>query len=444
MPKHGPTPTRTRYSPCNPPRMLRHWKVLCEDIGERRAGTKGETAAANYLVHQFKRFSLAPVQAEPFPCTSVRGSRVELHIQTGQKFHRIPARSLVGAAATPAKGISGELVWIEMPEQARRFFTPALRGKIIVLFGPLPTNVDLHRKLVSLSPAAIIHVDDRLPFDWPKDDGVYPLWARSFGMPPTVTIPYRIAWDLKNAGARRAKLRVTLNQTQSTSQNVVGEIRGRRSELPLVLVSAHHDTQCNNTGADDNASGVVAVLELAAMFSRARPLRTIRFVSFGTEEQLSVGSAHYVQEHRNTLSGIGAVLNMDSIASVLGHNAVLHAGKTEFGQCVTKLLSQHGLDVSESADACPFVDAFPFTVSGIPSITLMRPNMIGLMRWQHHSAFDNLNEVSLAEAAKSVRAMAGLLAFLANRTAWPFSRGLAPEQQPRTAQLARGLYGMRV
>src|SRR5438132_545513 len=242
MPKHGPNSTRTQYPPCNPARMLRHWKVLCEDIGERRAGTKSETAAANYIVHQLKSFGLNPVQPEPFPCTSVRGSRVELQIQTGQKFRLIPARSLVGAAATPTKGVSGELVWIEMPEQAQRLFTPSLRGKIVVLFGPLPTNVDLHRKLVSLSPAAIIHVDDRLPFDWLKDDGVYPLWARRYGMPPTVTIPYRVAWDLKNNGASRAKLRVNLNQTQSTSQNVVGEIRGRRPDLPLVLVSAHHDT----------------------------------------------------------------------------------------------------------------------------------------------------------------------------------------------------------
>ena len=245
-----------------------------------------------------------------------QSEQVEVQLKIGQLNHltSIEARSLTGAAPTKGK-ISGELVWIEMPEQAQRRFQKSLKGKIAVLFGPMPTDVQLHRKLVAMGPAAIIHVDDRLPFDWLKDDGVYPLWARKYGMPPTVTIPFRTAWALKKQGANHAELQITIQQQQGISQNVVGEIRGRKPELPLLVVSAHHDTQCNNAGADDNASGVVAVLELAAMFSTIQPLRTIRFISFGTEEQLSVGSAHYVQKHRNELSKIGAVLNMDSIAS---------------------------------------------------------------------------------------------------------------------------------
>src|SRR4051812_15069356 len=244
----------------------------------------------------------------------------------------------------------------------------------------MPTDVQLHRKLAAMGPAAIIHVDDRLPFEWLKDDGVYPVWARKYGMPPTITIPFRTAWALKKQGANHAELQVTIQQQQGISQNVVGEIRGRKPELPLLVVSAHHDTQCNNAGADDNASGVVAVLELAAMFSTIQPMRTIRFVSFGTEEQLSVGSAHYVQKHRNELSKIGAVLNMDSIASVLGHNVVLYAGHPEFGACVGNGLRASGLDVRKSSEVSPFVNSFPFPVFEIPAMTLIRPNMNSLMR----------------------------------------------------------------
>ena len=336
---------------CNPARMLKHWRFLCEHIGERRAGTRGERAAADYLLEQFRRLGLHSVNAETFPCTSLQKSSVELRIEVRGGFRRVPARALVGAAPTPGgKEVSGELVWVEMPEQADRAFRQSVRGKILVLFGPLPTDIDLHQKMVSLKPAAVIHVDDRLPFEWLKDDGVYPVWARRYGMPPTISIPYRRAWDLKKLGAKRATLRVRLQQQESTSQNVVGEIPGRKPELPLVLVSAHHDTQCHNTGADDNASGVVAVLELAAMLSRHRPLRTVRFVSFGTEEQLSVGSDSYVKTHRSELSKIGAALNMDGLSSVLGHYFLFRAGSREFGETLTSLLAENGLDAAEHVE----------------------------------------------------------------------------------------------
>ena len=77
-------------------------------------------------------------------------------------------------------------------------------------------------------------------------------------------------------------------------------------------------------------------------------------------------------------------------------------------------------------------------------MTLSRPNMNSFMRWQHHSAFDNLDEVSVPETAKAVRAMAGLVTFLMNRAQWPFRRGLSAGQRAQTLQFARDLYGMEV
>src|SRR5262249_44985844 len=213
--------------------------------------------------------------------------------------------------------IEGELVWVEMPEQAGRLISAGIRGKVVVLIGPMPTRAVLHERLVKSRPAAVIHVDDRLPFEWVKDDGVYPVWVRRYGMPPTVTIPFRSAWNLRKAGATRARASIFVNLEQRTAQNLVGEIPGRRPELPVVLLGAHHDTQCNNTGADDNASGVVALLKIASLLAPTKPLRTIRFVSFGAEEQLSVGSARYAAAHRKEMATIGAVLNLDSVSSPL-------------------------------------------------------------------------------------------------------------------------------
>lgn len=406
-------------------KLLRHWRALC--TGERRAGSAGEAAAARYCVEQFQTLGLSNVHLEPFPCISVRRATVQLRI-AGES---IPARAIAGAPGT--KTVESGLVWIEMPEQAKRKLNRSVTGKIVVLFGPLPTDAGLHRQLVAAKPAAVIHVDDRLPFDWVKDDGVYPTWTRRYGMPPTVSIPYRVAWELR--GATRARLRVDVDAFTGESQNVVAEIPGRRPDLPVVLFGAHHDTQCNNVGADDNASGVVALLELARRFRR--PLRTIRFVSFGTEEQLSVGAAVYVKRHRRELPGV--VLNIDSVASVLGHQTLWRAGSDRFGAWLVRRLAAAGLDVREETEPIPFADHFPFSVFDVPAVTFYRGNMSAGMRWQHHSAFDNLDNVSVPELERVIHAAATVGSELANAARWPFSREPA---SAATRKLARDLYDL--
>jgi hypothetical protein len=385
---------------------------------------------------------LQNVHAEPFPCVSVAKAHAEIAIGTRQAMRRVPARVLAGSPGTPGSGaVEGDLAWIEMPEQADRLFQPSLRGKIAVLFGPMPTRADLHQRLVKCAPAAVIHVDDRLPFDWVKDDGVYPVWAAKYGMPPTVTIPYRAAWAFRMQGADRARVRAVVRLRDTTSNNLVAELRGRRPDLPLVLLSAHHDTQCNNTGADDNGSGVVALLEVTELLKALRPLRTIRLVSFGAEEQLSVGSARYVMAHRREMSGIGVVFNLDSIASPLGHHWIFRAGTARFGSWLTRSLAKRGLDVVEKTAAMPFADQFPFSVFGVPAVTFMRPNMDSGMRWQHHSAHDDLRNVSVEELARVVEAVGATASELARMEQWPFTGGLAPEQRAETARMGRELFG---
>ncbi len=75
------------------------------------------------------------------------------------------------------------------------------------------------------------------------------------------------------------------------SQNVVIDLPGTDLADEILYASAHHDTQAGSPGADDNGSGVVGVIELARLLQPRPRRRTIRLISFGAEEQLSVGSA---------------------------------------------------------------------------------------------------------------------------------------------------------
>jgi Zn-dependent M28 family amino/carboxypeptidase len=66
--------------------------------------------------------------------------------------------------------------------------------------------------------------------------------------------------------------------------NVIAEIRGSDDPDVIILVGAHYDTIEDTPGADDNASGVAALLELFRLLSRDRFKKTLRFVAFTLEE----------------------------------------------------------------------------------------------------------------------------------------------------------------
>lgn len=420
---------------------MRDWRVLCADIGERRAGTAAEQRAADYIARQFAAAGVSEVGIETFPCQSLRAARADVHERRGRTWRRIPAAALVGAPATPGcAAVSGEIAWLELPENAARLQPGSLRGRIAAIFGPLPTSAATHRRLLAAEPLAVIHVDDRLPFPWTKNDGVYPHWVRTLGMPPTLTVPYLEGWRWRRDGVRRLKVRVTVDLVAATSQNVVAEIRGSQPELPALVLTAHHDTQCANPGADDNASGVVCVLALARALAGTRPRRTVRLISFGTEEQLSVGSFAYATRHRVTPRDVGLVVNFDSVSSPLGHWMLSVAGPDALTRHATRALAAHGLDVNPCPEITPFSDHFPFNRHGIPSLWFMRTNFPG-GRWQHHSLHDTLENVSAVEVRRLLAAVHPLVSALAGAPRWPFASRL-PATQLRTARrLGRELYG---
>ena len=66
--------------------------------------------------------------------------------------------------------------------------------------------------------------------------------------------------------------------------NVLGTLDGTDRGRPWVVVGAHFDSVARSPGADDNASGVAAMLEAARLLARARPAATVQFVGFNLEE----------------------------------------------------------------------------------------------------------------------------------------------------------------
>lgn len=95
---------------------------------------------------------------------------------------------------------------------------------------------------------------------------------------------------------------------------VTGE--GRRDEI--IVVGAHYDSVSGAPGANDNGSGVGAIIELARLFRDARPARTLRFVAFVNEEPPfhhsdAMGSRQYSRRSKERGENIVAMFSLETI-----------------------------------------------------------------------------------------------------------------------------------
>lgn len=76
--------------------------------------------------------------------------------------------------------------------------------------------------------------------------------------------------------------------------NVIAELPGTISKNRVFEIGAHYDTKPNTPGADDNASGLAGLLEIARVMAGVKSRRTIRFCFFGLEETTRGGSCNHV------------------------------------------------------------------------------------------------------------------------------------------------------
>jgi hypothetical protein len=101
-------------------------------------------------------------------------------------------------------------------------------------------------------------------------------------------------------------------------ENLIVEIAGSSHAKEIVVIGAHYDTVDGTPGADDNASGVAALLALAKRFAAAKPSRTLRFVAFTNEEppffkSQEMGSWQYANRCHERGETIVAMLSLEML-----------------------------------------------------------------------------------------------------------------------------------
>ncbi|MFC3574141.1 M28 family peptidase [Streptomyces yaanensis] len=228
--------------------------------------------------------------------------------------------------------------------------------------------------------------------------------------------------------------------------NLSALLPGRDSTAPLVEAGAHWDSVEGSPGADDNASGVAGVLEIArALWEAPRPRRGIRFCLFGEEEEWMTGST----EHVARVDAAGAAVEGVIVLEMIGYRDPLPGSQRtplrvpgvfspprtgDFVAVIADLRSLRFVSAMQrgSRHYVPGLriypvkrigwllrdaarsDHLPYWRSGRQGVLVT--DTANLRNPHYHKATDTLATLDLAFAADVSRAVAGALAELAGRS----------------------------
>jgi Zn-dependent M28 family amino/carboxypeptidase len=164
--------------------------------------------------------------------------------------------------------------------------------------------------------------------------------ADSRGMSSSTADDYSVARKLRQPSINTINLSVDVIRREVQPANVVGILDGSDPTLKkeVIVIGAHYDHLGRggegslaaregeiHHGADDNASGVAGMLELARLFrsQESRPRRTIVFIAFSGEEEGLLGSNYYVNRPIMPLANTVAMINMDMIGRMKDNKLIV-------------------------------------------------------------------------------------------------------------------------
>ncbi len=215
--------------------------------------------------------------------------------------------------------------------------------------------------------------------------------------------------------------------------SVVGTIPGSIREA--VVIGAHIDHLGKSDegiyrGADDNASGVAALLLVAAKFAQRPALRTIQVVGFGGEEAGILGSRHFVKQQ---VMPLVAMLNMDMVGRMVDRKLIVMGYNTSpVWEPALRELNTAGLDLSLGKGGVGPSDHTSFYQAGVPVLHFFT----GAHRDYHKPSdtADKLNYEGIDLVADLVESVARRVADMPERPAYvKVSEQLDPASAPKGA-----------
>jgi hypothetical protein len=448
--------------------ILAHDSMLGRDTP-----SPGLERAAAYVVGEFRRLGLRPagdlgtyVQRFGVSRWTVDTGASSLELAATGARAKVAFGSEVRVVGGEASGrpIGGGTILVAGPLTPAVTASPRLRDRIVLLAPdfqqPLPAALnDRVDEIAAVARAVIllsnrdsstfthridVSLEPRLTPDFRARDGGAPvleLRASALGaVAPAAGLDLARLRALDTAvviepPGLRVDLRIVRQYLErAAAPNLAAVLEGRdyRRRAEYVVISAHLDhvgvrsgrPDSIFNGADDNASGVAGLLEMAEAFSRreARPERSLLFLVPSGEEKGLWGSAYYVQHPTVPLSDIVADLNMDLIGRNWGDSVIVAGPEmSTLGETLHRVSAAHPeLRMAPLADRWPEErifyrsDHYNFAVKGVPVLFFTSGTHA-----DYHQPTDGADRIDAEKASRLVRLVFQVTAAVANAAQRP-------------------------
>ena len=360
---------------------------------------QGEHLAAAYLRQRFRGLKLeplAPDYTQPFTLdvnTFPRGVAASIRAEGGGKGWGWPTGTACIAAPNSAAGnVKARLLLLDtlvftQPAVRARYLRTVWPQRVLLLRAAdaarLPLLPAMLRERLNTA-AAWITVVPKLTASLAADQATQPrvevlaskvpLWLDKaiFGDTATSAPKGRTVWATVRVGAQL--------QRNYQTQNLAAVVRGTVRPDSFLIVSAHYDhlgmmgPHVYFPGANDNASGVALLLELAAHYARPEncPAYSVVFLLFGAEEAGLVGSEYFVKHPLVPLKRIKFLMNLDLLGTGEKGATVVNGRVFESAYYHLTALNDahHYLPSLGARGRAANSDHFPFSEAGVPAFFL--------------------------------------------------------------------------
>lgn len=417
-------------------RQLAH---LTENIGPRLSGSPQAQTAVEYVAAELRKLGLEVKLEKVMVPHWVRGEETAaLTDYPGMApgtTQKIVLTALGGSVATPAQGLTAEVITVNNFDELQALGRDRVAGKIVLFNAKFDQQLadngfagQAYGQAVAYrggGPSAAARLGAVAALNRSAGGAEYRLphtgalrYADDAPKIPAAAVAAEDA-DLIAHLTSEGRVRMRLVLTPQTladapSYNVVADLKGSDHPEQIVIVSGHLDSWDLGRGAIDDGAGVAIAMQTAQVLKQLhlRPKRTIRIVAWMNEENGARGGRAYAEDHKADLVNHFAAIESDLGA---GHPLGFYAqGKPELLtvlQPLATILQSQGAGVTRMVEETG-TDVAPLGEAGVPTFAPIQDARAYFN--YHHTAADTLDKVNPKELQENCALVAALAYTLAN------------------------------
>ena len=345
----------------------RAYKVLEEMSYERLGGTKEELSALEIIKREVDALGVENT-IEDFEVNSFEIESAEF-VVTKPKREVYNVNAFGMCSSTNPEGVFTEFYYLENTKQINLL---DLKGKTILLTSPLSYQVyeDLAKKEVAAIVVASGSIYDDLA-NTDLEEKVLRERHYKHGKIPCFTMRMTDCEKLVLSNPEEVYFKVIQKESLATSHNLVATIKGSEKPEEVVCFTAHYDSVRFSTGAYDNGTGSVTILEVLHYYVKNAPKRTLKFIWCGSEEMGLLGSHAYVNSHKEELENYKLCINVDMTGVALGKDIAVCTSEISLVNYIDYYAKNIGFMIDTNQGVYSS-DSTPFAFNNVPAVSFAR------------------------------------------------------------------------